>query len=161
MSQQNVEIVERAQQHFDRTGEPPEELYAADWVLDLTHATRIPDHLPYYEGMTGWRAFFNTWIESFDDLKFEWQAYYDARDRVVVTGRQRAIAKASRVPVEQALGCVFTLRDGLVTRLEIFNGSADEALKAVGLEGRRCRGRAHDAVGAPGALCWHVKRSLV
>jgi hypothetical protein len=38
------------------------------------------------------------------------------------------------VPAEQALGLVYTLRDGLITRLEIFNGSADEALEAVGLE---------------------------
>jgi ketosteroid isomerase-like protein len=134
VSQDHVEIVRRGLDHLSATMDLPEEAFAPDWVLDLTHATRIPDHLPRYEGTAGWREFFDIWRESFEELQFEWSAFHDAGDRVVVTGRQRGIARASRVPAEQALGLVYTLRDGLITRLEIFNGSGDEALKAVGLK---------------------------
>src|SRR5881227_2452458 len=135
MSRENVEIVQRMLDHFSATLELLEELFAPGWVLDLTHATRVPDHLPRYEGNAGWRSFFSLWIEQFDEMSYEWQAYREVGDRVVVIGRQHAVAKVSRAPVEQALGLVFTLQDGLITRIEIFNGAADEALKAVGLAG--------------------------
>src|SRR5437773_1038326 len=118
MSQENVEIVERVLQHLDRAGDLPEAPFATDWVLDLTHATRAPDHLPHYVGMAGWREFWSIWRESFDDLMMDWHAFHDVADRVVVEGRQHAIAKASRVPVEQALGAIYTLHDGLITRIE-------------------------------------------
>jgi len=84
--------------------------------------------------MAGWRTFLSIWLAQFDEVSWEWQAYYDVGDRVVVTGRHRGIAKLSRVPVEQALGVIYTLRDGLITRMQIFNGAADEALEALGLE---------------------------
>jgi len=120
--------------HLSATLDLLEDVFAADWVLDLTRANRVPDHLPRYEGMTGWRTFFSIWREQFDEVSWEWQAYYDVGDHVVVTGRHRFIGKLSRVPVEEPLGVIYTLRDGLITRLQMFNGAADEALKAVGLE---------------------------
>jgi ketosteroid isomerase-like protein len=134
VSRENVEIVRRGLDHLSATMDLLEDVFAADWVLDLTRATRVPDHLPRYEGMAGWRTFFSIWREQFDELSWEWQAYYDVGDRVVVTGRQRAIAKLSRVPVEQPLGMIYTLRGGLITRVQMFNVAANEALKAVGLE---------------------------
>jgi hypothetical protein len=146
VSQENVEVVERILnlledpaglvRNDDRWGAWVEDIAPfvhPDWVLDLTNATRIPDHLPRYQGMSGWREFIAIWSESFDDLEFEWHAFYDVGDRVVISGEQHGIAKASRVPTQQALGLVYTFRDGLITRPEIFNGSADEALKAVGM----------------------------
>ena len=133
VSQEHVEIVRRLADQFSRTLELPEEVFATNWVLDLTHATRVPDHSPYYEGMAGWRDFYGIWIEQFDGMSYEWQSIHDVGDRVAVVGRQRAIAKMSRVPVEQTIGLIYTFHDGLITRVEMFNGAADEALKAVGL----------------------------
>ena len=135
MSQENVEIVRKVEDHFNATGEPPWELFATDVVLDLTHATRVPDHLPRYVGEEGWNEFWSIWIEQFENLSFELLGLYDVGDdRVVLIHRQTAIAKASRVPVEQTNGFVYTLRDGLIIHVELYNGAADEALKAVGLE---------------------------
>jgi ketosteroid isomerase-like protein len=120
--------------HFSASTDLLDEAFAPNWVLDLTAAHRVPDHLPHYEGMAGWRTFLSIWREQFDEVKWEWQAYYDVGDRVVVTGRHMAVARLSRAPVEQRLGIIYTLRDGLITRMQIFNVDADEALKAVGLE---------------------------
>jgi ketosteroid isomerase-like protein len=106
----------------------------ANWILDLTHAERVPDRLPRYEGLEGWKEFWNIWIAQFDTPSFEAEGFYDAGDRVVAVTRQRAVAKASRVPAEQVNPVIYTLRDGLITRLTIFNRSVAEALKAVGLE---------------------------
>lgn len=113
----------------------PENAFAPDWVLDLTHATRIPDHAPCYEGMAGWRVFWSTWTEQFDQPSFELLGLYDAGNRVVSITRQRAISKLSRAPVEQVNGIIWTVQDGLITRGEMYNAAADEALRAVGLAG--------------------------
>jgi ketosteroid isomerase-like protein len=134
LSQENVEIVRRGVEQWVTTLEWQEHAFAPNWILDLTHATRVPDHLPYYEGMAGWRAFWSIWIEQFERPSFELLGIYDADDRVVTITRQRAIAKASRVPVEQVNGIIWTVRDGVITRGELYNGAADEALKAVGLQ---------------------------
>ncbi len=134
MSREDVEIVRRAMGYWIAKLELPENAFAPDWVLDLTHATRVPDHQPRYEGMTGWRVFWSTWAEQFEQPSFELLGLYDAGDRVVSIMRQRAIAKLSRAPGEQVNGVIWTVRDGLITRGEMYNGAADEALKAVGLE---------------------------
>jgi ketosteroid isomerase-like protein len=134
VSDENVEIVRRMLDHLSATMDLLEDVFAADWVFDLTRANRVPDHLPRYEGMTGWRTFFSIWREQFDEVSWEWQAYYDVGDRVVVTGRHRGVARLSGVPVEQPLGMIYTLRGGLITRVQMFNVAAAEALKAVGLE---------------------------
>jgi ketosteroid isomerase-like protein len=81
----------------------------------------------------GWKAFWSTWTEQFEPPSFDVQGLYDAGDRVVFIARQRPVAKASRVPVEQVNAMIFTLRDGLITRMEVFNRDPEEALKAVGL----------------------------
>ena len=128
-----MEIVRRAVDHLATATDLLTEVYAPEFVLDLTHATRVPDHLPRYVGMEGWKAFWRTWTEQFEMPSFEIQGLRDAGDRVVVIARHRAVAKVSRVPVEQVNGWVFTLRDGLIVRVEIFNVAAEEALKAVGL----------------------------
>jgi ketosteroid isomerase-like protein len=130
VSEENMEIVRRGVEQWIATLEWLEDVFAPNWILDLIHATRVPDHLPYYEGMAGWRVFWSIWIEQFELPSFELLGIYDADDRLVTITRQRSVAKASRTPVEQVNGIIWTVRGGLITRGELYNGAADEALKS-------------------------------
>jgi ketosteroid isomerase-like protein len=52
---------------------------------------------------------------------------------VVTLAHQSARAARSGVPVDMTFGHVLTVREGLITRIEIY-AEQTEALKAVGLE---------------------------
>ncbi len=86
-----------------------------------------------YEGTEGAQRFLRDWSSAWDDLQMEIEAFYDAGDRVVTIVRQRARSKASGVPVEMLFAQVWTLRDGIETRMDMY-AHPDEALKAAGLE---------------------------
>jgi len=61
-------------------------------------------------------------------------AIHDAGDdRVVGVIRQRGRSKSTGLPVDMRLAQIFTVRDGKLARVELYNDPA-EALKAVGLE---------------------------
>ena len=133
MSQENVEIVKRGWEHFLRTGEQPEELIASDFVWDMSTFRDLMGPQQHYEGVEGIRRFLHEWTDSFDEWQIELERFHDAGDKVVVVCRQRGRSKASGVPVDMMFAQVFTLRDGLETRMEMY-ADPDEALKAVGLE---------------------------
>jgi len=59
MSQESVEIVRQVFDHSVATRELLQEASAPDSVFDLTHATRVPDHLPRNVGDQGWKEFWS------------------------------------------------------------------------------------------------------
>jgi ketosteroid isomerase-like protein len=61
-------------------------------------------------------------------------SYRDLADTVIMLGRLEGRGKESGVPVDAALGMVFDLRGGAISRIRGYLDH-DEALKAVGLEG--------------------------
>jgi ketosteroid isomerase-like protein len=132
VSRANVEIVKRGWEHFLATGEQPEEVIAPDFVWDMSTFRDLMGIQPHYEGVEGIRRFLQDWTEPFDDWQIDVEAFHDAGDRVVAVCRQRARSKTSGVPVDMTFAQVFTLRDGLETRMEMY-ADPDEALKAVGL----------------------------
>jgi len=60
------------------------------------------------------------------------KALHDAGDKVVAIMRQHGRSKSSGLPVDMTFGQVFTLREGKLTRMEMYADPAD-ALEAVGL----------------------------
>jgi ketosteroid isomerase-like protein len=75
----------------------------------------------------------NTPLISWTNWHSEDDRYLDAGDdRVLWTYRIVGEGKGSGVPVAQAIAIVWTLRDGLIWRGEVFLDQ-EEALKAVGL----------------------------
>jgi ketosteroid isomerase-like protein len=132
VSEENVEIVRRAWEHFVANREALDELYAPAYVLDIS---TLRDWIGQrqYEGVAGTRAFVQDWTEGLDEWRIEIIAYRDAGDRVVLLGHQSGRSASSGVPVELNFGNVLTVKNGLITREELYADPA-EALKAVGLE---------------------------
>jgi uncharacterized protein len=61
--------------------------------------------------------------ESFDGFSLHPERYIESGEFVVVTGRVKATSKAGR-PLDAPFAHVFTLRDGLVVRMENYHDTA-------------------------------------
>jgi ketosteroid isomerase-like protein len=133
LSAENVEIVRRAWEYFRTTGEQPQELIAPDFVWDMSKFRGWPEQ-QLYEGPEGANTFLRDWTQPFADWEIEVDSFHDAGERVVSLCRQRARSGTTGLPVDMAFGMVWTLRDGLEVRMEMYADHA-EALKAVGLDG--------------------------
>jgi ketosteroid isomerase-like protein len=131
VSQENVEIVSRGWEHFVATGELLENVFSPDFVLDMTHFRGWPEQ-SVYEGFDGWRRFLWEWTESFENWQITPEVQHDAGEKVLTVCCQQGRAKASGLSVDMRFAIVFTVRDGLQTRMEMYADPA-EALKAVGL----------------------------
>jgi ketosteroid isomerase-like protein len=68
------------------------------------------------------------------DYRIEPEVVVDLGDRYVLFARHRARGRGSGVDVDQRIGLVGTLGDGVAVRLHFYY-SPDEALEAVGLRG--------------------------
>jgi ketosteroid isomerase-like protein len=130
MSQENVEIVRCDFEHFEATGEPARSA-APDFVWDMSTFLGWPEQ-QLYEGIDGARSFIRTWSDVWDDWEIEADAFHDAGDKVVAVVRQRGRSKATGIPVDMLFAQVWTVRDGKVTRMEMYSDPT-EALKATGL----------------------------
>ena len=133
MSQENVEIVRELYERFDETHQPVAEMLAPDFAWDMSTFGGWPESPVYYraEGMS---EFLAAWLENFDDWEVRAERLLDAgEDLVVAIVWQRARSKASGATVEMSLAQVWTVRDGIAARMQMYADAAD-ALKAVGLE---------------------------
>jgi ketosteroid isomerase-like protein len=71
-------------------------------------------------------------IEGFEDWSFDIEEVFDAGDQVVTIVRQRGKAKHGGPEVEMRFAQVWTFRDGLIARMEMY-ADRNEALEAAGL----------------------------
>jgi ketosteroid isomerase-like protein len=131
MSQQNVEVVRRGFKHFQTTGDLLEEIIAPDFVWDMSKFTGWPEQ-EVYDGVEGARTFIRDWTDAWDEWEIEVESFHDAGEKVLVIVRQHGRSKTTGMPVDMLFAQVFTFRDGLETRMEMYADPA-EALKAVGL----------------------------
>jgi ketosteroid isomerase-like protein len=132
MSQENVEIVRRIWAAVERQDTKAVlAFYDPDIVWqDHTNALELQDHS--YQGHEGVRQFWREWLEPFETFEAHPEAFIDAGDNVVVGFRLSGRGKASGAQVEWPLWNVYTIRNGLVIRVQAFETKA-EALEAVGL----------------------------
>jgi ketosteroid isomerase-like protein len=132
VSGENVEIVRRGYAHFSATGEPLMEIVGPDFVWNMSTFGGWFGMNESYAGVDGMLEFLAEWTEPWNDWEIEVESLHDAGDKVVAICLQRARAKASGVPVEMRIAQVFTLRDGVEVRMDMYS-DPDEALRAVGL----------------------------
>jgi ketosteroid isomerase-like protein len=131
MSEQNVQLVQRAYEVFKDGGRFDADMATADFVWDMSHFVGWTEQQTY-EGVEGMRAFLAEWTASWDGWQLELDTLHDAGERVVAVMRQRGRSKMTGMPLEMSFAQVWTLRDGRRTRMEMYS-DAGEALRAVGL----------------------------
>ena len=133
MSQENVELVRRIWEASERRDTAAVfALYDPAIVWDFSHAAPV-ELRGLYHGYDGLRQFFRQWLEPFENFHVEAETFIDAGDSVVVGYRQSGRGKASGAEVEMPVAwSVYRIRDGLVTRIEVFP-TKPEAFEAVGL----------------------------
>lgn len=127
MSQENVQIVRRAYEFFER-GELPFDLIDRDVRIDNIAESPIPG--PYY-GHEGLRQWWDDLAEAVPTLRLKLEEAIDVGDdRVLVTIRTHGTELIEQLPDWAA---VHWVRDGLIVRAAGYLRKA-EALQAVGLE---------------------------
>jgi ketosteroid isomerase-like protein len=129
VSQENVELAQKALGQFIATGEP---------AWDLTHGdVEVYDHDIMdgedYRGHAGVVRWLEDWSSAWSEFTMEPEEFIDAGDRVVAVVRMRATGRSSGLVLDRQDAVVQELRDGMIVRLDYYN-SRDQALKAVGLE---------------------------
>jgi ketosteroid isomerase-like protein len=131
MSQENVEIVRRATDAYNRRDFEE----ATRWIdpeieWDMSKV-EVPDP-EVYRGFAGLRTFLQLWQESWEWLELEPLEFIEAGDRVVSVVRQLGRGRLSGAEVEQRFGQVWALRDGKIVRMEMYP-DREAALEAAGL----------------------------
>jgi ketosteroid isomerase-like protein len=134
MSQENVELVRGVYDAVARRdAETPFEFYAEDIVWDMSNWRRAYLYSqPVYHGHEGVRQAWRDVLSAFGEIDFEVEELVDAGDRVLAVIHEREIGRASGVPVEATHLAVWTLAEGKVIRLQVFD-DRQEALEAVRL----------------------------
>ena len=129
MSEENVEIVRRGYEHYNRTGEPDYSLLDPEVVYDVSRRTFDPR---VYHGHEGVREFASLIREQWATMRLEPEEVRAAGDDVVVSVRLVGVGKGSGVETTAHAAHLWTFREGKVVRQTTFQTMA-EALEAAGL----------------------------
>jgi ketosteroid isomerase-like protein len=132
MSQENVEVVRRAWESdpLGRDDDAFLDAFSFDVVVQQTGT--IPDARTNH-GHDGLMKVISEWTQVFDGLVMAPKEFTDiGDDKVLVRVHQEAQGAGSGVPVEFDTWFVYSVRDGKIGRLEMFN-EKHQALKAAGL----------------------------
>jgi len=128
MSQENVEVVRRMVEAFNRREVPLEFLDPeVEWIED----PRYPD-AQTYRGPEGVERSIRKWWETWASQTMRVEGMVDADDLVAFWGVVDARGTDSEVTVSAPFGGVWEFRDGLIVRVHVLAGR-DEALEAAGL----------------------------
>jgi ketosteroid isomerase-like protein len=136
MSEENVEVVRRAYEAFNRGGPEAvinEGLWPPELVWDFS-PSGIPG-LGVYTGFDEIRTFFEKdWFAAFpfDEWKVELDELIDNGDQVIAVSRQRGRGASSGVGAELEQAFIITVGDGEIVRVESYL-DRDKAFEAAGL----------------------------
>jgi ketosteroid isomerase-like protein len=128
MSQENVEVVRRSFEAFQRGG--------PDAMLDLFSDDVItyradPDGATF-DGKAGFRDAAADWTEDFSEWQVLPQEFTDLGERVLVRVRQVAQGRSSGVRVDEDYWFLFEVTDSKVSKLSFYSKHT-QALEAAGL----------------------------
>ena len=131
MSQQTVEIVRHALEEFN-SGDIER---VASWLhpdFEGNVAPELSAEPDTYRGRDGVQRYFESFRETFEQIRFEAEEFADAGDAVAVAICMTAVGKLTKIPVEQHNAGVWTVRDGKVLRIDTY-ATFEQALAAAGL----------------------------
>jgi ketosteroid isomerase-like protein len=134
MSQENVEIVRRAHEAWQRD-DFESFLSLIDSAVEWLTATErgVGGVTSVYRGHEGMRELWNLWRSEFEDFWIDIEEIRDLGDeRVLALAHGRFRGSASGITVESQLALVQTIRSGKIVRSMDYL-SHQEALEAVGL----------------------------
>ena len=129
MSRHNVEVVRRAYEHFNRSGEVDYSVLDPEVVYDLSRRTFDP---LVFRGHEGVREFVRLTREQWGSRRMEPRDLIDAGDKVVASVRLVGVGRQSGVETTANAAHVWTFREGRIVRLTVFQ-TTEEALEAAGL----------------------------
>jgi ketosteroid isomerase-like protein len=139
MSQENVALARRGYAALNAAYESGEvndllpildEIWEPDVVLKGTGSVLAGGE--EWHGHEGMLRFTASQMEAFQQMSLEPLEFIDAGDQLVVPVRFGGRARYTGIEVEFRATHVFTIHDGKVTRMDIYESKA-EALEAVGL----------------------------
>jgi ketosteroid isomerase-like protein len=130
MSQENVEVVRGVLTAIveKRLGDAIPHLHPE---LEIIPSADFPES-EVLRGLTGFGHWATRWPEMLEDYEVTPVRFWDVRDEVVATLHERGRLGRSGIAVEDRFAHVWTLREGAVVRIQVFDDQA-EALEAVGL----------------------------
>jgi ketosteroid isomerase-like protein len=131
MSRENVENVRRGIGAWNR-GDLDEWLAGFAPEAELHTTGRFADR-GVYRGRAGLERYWAEIREDIEDLSTSISEIRAVGDKVLVTTTGRGRGKRSKVPMEQPIWFVMTLRDGLAVRVETYV-DPEPALEAARLE---------------------------
>ncbi len=134
MSRENLELVRSIYDAVtQRDSVSPFEIYSEDIVWDWSGVKRAALYeKSVYTGHEGIRAAWRESLDVFGAVDFDVVELIDGGDRVLAEIHERATGRSSGAPVEAVHFAVWTLANGKVVRLEIFD-DREPALDAAGL----------------------------
>ena len=131
VSQENVQLVTHCFELFNR-GEREAMLRYVDPGIETNEGVELPGATSYL-GPEGVATAYEHWARQWDDFRMELTEVIDAGNDVVLVTRHHGTGRASGAPVQTSVAYVFTVDDGKLIRLRIFNTKA-QAMEAVGLQ---------------------------
>jgi ketosteroid isomerase-like protein len=132
MSEENVEIVRKSIEVFNRDGLDASLEYSADDIEHRAVEGAIDDRGPM-RGKEAVRAYIQDWLDTFDDFKTEAVEFIAVGDdQVVAVVRLSGRAKASGIETDLTFAVLYTVRDGKLARGREYE-TREEALEAAGL----------------------------
>jgi ketosteroid isomerase-like protein len=128
MSQENVEIAERANAALNRGDfDAVLEFFAPDAEFrDLANA---PDQAPVVRGVDSIRDAWELWTAAFDEFNAEIEELIEAGDAVIEAVHWQGRGKASGMSIDVRQFDIYEFRDGKVVRATLGLKSKAEALE--------------------------------
>ena len=129
MSQENVEIIRRGYEHYNRTGEVDFTTLDPEIIYDVSRRTFDPG---VYQGHEGVREFTSLIRQQWATMRIEPEEFHAAGDQVVVSVRLVGVGRESGVETTAHAAHLWTLRDGKIVRQAVYQ-TFREAVEAAGL----------------------------
>jgi ketosteroid isomerase-like protein len=139
MSHENVDIVRRAYESFNRwAAHPEDEPFVNPEVESLLHPEVEFHTYPnapeagVYRGQDAVIAYNQRLFEQFESVRIELGEVLPAGDRVIVISRQHAVPRGGQTATVVQVVELWRIQDGLLAERRTFS-TRQEALQAVGL----------------------------